>query len=1108
MQALVTACTRRRGLVSIGRMETKEPPESTSGAGAIEADPIEIEPDPVEPDQLEPDQAEPEQAEPDDVEDTAEELTAPPVVAVVVTTGGPWLDAAIASLAAQDYPALSVLVLDNAGDVDPTGRIATEMPTAFVRRLPENVGFAAAANEALHTVEGATFLLFCHDDVALDPDAVRVMVEEAYRSNAAIVGPKLVDYDHPEVLVEVGMAIDHYAVPFSAIEPGEIDQEQHDGVRDVFFISHATMLVRMDLFRELGGFDVGTAPGSDDVDLCWRARLVGARVLIVPAGRVRHRRATAVDERRTRRQSPKEARAATQARLRVLIKGYSAVALLWVLPSAFALTFGEAVALALTRRWRHALAVLAGWIPRRGSLSDLKAARRETQRGRQVDDADLRDLMIRGSARIRGPLLQRLHAGDRLADVSNRARVRMTTTRERLRRAPAILALVVGVLVVFGSRALVLQRVPQIGGFQAWPGAGVLWHTFTAPWRTTMLGARVPATPAFGMMAVLSTVTLGHSELARTIVVAGALPFGMWGAFRLARTLTPASLPAVVTAVAYSANPVARNAVAHGNLGPLVCYALAPFLLHALARAIPDPSGDLSASRSRRSSWRGPVHTVVAVGLIAGVAGAFWPPAILLTVFLAAVFVISVPLAGTVREGTRAAALAVGGGVIGVVLLAPWSLSLIGADAATMGLRVATPMTAGDVLRFDLGPARAGWFTLGLLVAAVVPLLFATGSRFAWATRAWILALASFALAWLPTRISPTLPVPAADGVLVPAALGLALAAGIGVSALLDGMRSAHFGWRQVAAVAAAVGLALPVLAFAVDTVSGRWQLPRDDWPTAVSWMNDVPTAGGFRVLWLGDPALLPVDSKVVAGKGHERIGFGLTRDGPGDARSLWAAPEHSAEKLLARALLAARAGESERLGHLLGPVGIRYVVVVSQAGAGHGAVAPVDPMLADAMTRQLDLSISRVNTGAIVYSNDAWLPRRALVPPGTAVSAPAGGSLAAAASSDAAAEARGVGGPVGHSREAGPGTLLWAEAADPDWHAKAAGRELARSKAFDWTNAFALPERASVGIHFRAGSLPGLLVALEIILWIVAVGAWYRTRARRSRARGHQVTA
>ena len=88
------------------------------------------------------------------------------------------------------------------------------------------------------------------------------------------------------------MAVDHYGVPFSGIEPDEVDQEQHDAVRDVFFVSHAVMLVRADLFHELGGFDAATFPGADDVDLCWRARLAGARVIVAPSARARHRRAT------------------------------------------------------------------------------------------------------------------------------------------------------------------------------------------------------------------------------------------------------------------------------------------------------------------------------------------------------------------------------------------------------------------------------------------------------------------------------------------------------------------------------------------------------------------------------------------------------------------------------------------------------------------------------------------------------------------------------------------------------------------------------------------------------------------------------------------------
>jgi GT2 family glycosyltransferase len=1062
--------------MSTGRMETMEPPESTSGGAG---------------DVGEPDVSETGVPEP--------EAVAPPVVAVVVTTGDGGLEAALGSLAGQDYPALSVLVLDDASDADPTARIAASLPTAYVRRLGTKVGFAAAANEALRTVEGATFLLFCHDDVAFDPDAVRVMVEEAYRSNAAIVGPKLVDYDHPEILLEVGMAVDHYAVPFSAIEPGEIDQEQHDGVRDVFFVSHAVLLVRADLFGELGGFDVQTSPGSDDIDLCWRARLAGARVLVAPASRVRHRHGLGDEERLTRRQPPRDARAATRARVRVLVKSYSALALLWVLPSGFVLTLGEAFGLVITRRGRHAAAVITGWVPRRGGLGDLRRARSATQKMRSVDDGDIRDLMIRGSARFRSLLVQRLHASDRLADASNRARARMVRTQEQVRRAPAMLAVFLGVLIAVGSRVLVAQRVPDIGTFQAWPGVGSLWSTFISPWRSTMVGARDPATPAFAMMAVLSGVLLGHGGLARTVVVVAALPTGAWGAYRLVRTLTASLLPSVVAAAAYAANPVGRDAIARGDLGPLVCYALAPFVLHALVRLSANAtSGGAAepASPTTRTRWKEPVHIVIVVGLLGAVAGSVWPPATLLAVVLALVLILSVPFIGDGRAMLRTAAYALIGAVISVALLAPWSWSFLGADASTLGLRVRAPMSLGTVLRFDVGPARSGWFTLGLIVTAAVPLLIASGPRLMWATRAWLLTITSFALAWLPGRLSATLPVAAPDGVLVLAALGLAFAAGLGVSALHDDMRRSRFGWRQVSAVAAAVGLAFPLLAFVGDTASGRWQLPSSDWPTAVSWMRDLPSAGGFRVLWLGDPSLLPVDAKSVDG-----IGYGLTRDGPGDARSQWAAPQHAADDQLAEALIVARGGETARLGHLLAPIAVRYVAVVSRAGPGHGAVIPADATLADALTRQLDLSVSRIDDGAIIYSNDAWIPRRAVVAPNPTVTATAGSGLQRAARRDTTIRPGGVVGPVLRSAPTGPGTLLWAEAANPGWHARADGRDLTRTNAFDWTNAFALPTTASVAIQYRAGALPGLLIDVEIAAWLAAIAIWHRTRTKRRRS-------
>src|ERR1700680_3063513 len=135
----------------------------------------------------------------------------PPVVAVVVTCDpGWWLEPCLRALVARDYPQLAVLVIDAGSIEDPTPRVASVAPTAYVRRVRRRRGFAAAANEVFDAVEGATHFLFCHDDVVPEPSAVRLLVEEALRSNAGIVAPKLVGWFAPDRLLAAGMGTDGF----------------------------------------------------------------------------------------------------------------------------------------------------------------------------------------------------------------------------------------------------------------------------------------------------------------------------------------------------------------------------------------------------------------------------------------------------------------------------------------------------------------------------------------------------------------------------------------------------------------------------------------------------------------------------------------------------------------------------------------------------------------------------------------------------------------------------------------------------------------------------------------------------------------------------------
>ena len=89
------------------------------------------------------------------------ESRAPAVVAVVVTTGpAPGLEATLASLVAQDYEELSLLVIANGESEHVPARVAAVAPSAFVRCLEENKGFAAACNEGSLMVDGSAFFLF------------------------------------------------------------------------------------------------------------------------------------------------------------------------------------------------------------------------------------------------------------------------------------------------------------------------------------------------------------------------------------------------------------------------------------------------------------------------------------------------------------------------------------------------------------------------------------------------------------------------------------------------------------------------------------------------------------------------------------------------------------------------------------------------------------------------------------------------------------------------------------------------------------------------------------------------------------------------------------
>ena len=1013
----------------------------------------------------------------------------PPVVAMVVTRNpGPWLDDTLLGLAAQDYPDLTVLVVDCGSDVDPTSRVADLLPRAFVRRLGETTGFAEAANEALHTVEGATFLLACHDDVVLNDDVVRTLVEEAYRSNAGIVGPKLVAVDDPRVLLDVGRAIDRFGAPYTGIEPGELDQEQHDGVRDVFYVTSATMLVRVDLFAELGGFDPATFPGAEDLDLCWRARLAGARVLVAPDARVAHREAA---EERRRSDRP-DAGALARSRVRVLLTSYSFWTLLWLVPFGIVVAFVESIGDVVTGHPRRARIAMAAWFSNLFHFRRLRASRRRAQKLRRVRDRELHELQIGTGTRLSVWFTHHLHSEGRIRSIGDASRSAVDSVSDGVRAPATIAFLLFLALVLFGSRALIAHGVPAIGTFGVWPGVGDLFNAFGSAWRYTGLGSDSAAPPALALMGGLGTVLFGAVAFARTLVVVLAIPLGAFGMFRLGSRIIGLRGPALAAGLAYGINPAPRNAIAEGRLGPLVLFALLPILFSLLLRTAGLPTDAEAAAQTK------PRGRFLRLAILAALLGAWFPAGLGIFVLAPFALLIAVPIAGGAKLAFRAFGLALAATVLGVVLLFPWPLAFAHRgvsdfDTASLGFVFRPGIDIDEVIRFNSGPHGAGWAMWGLLIASAVPLFTATGPRLAWAARGWMLALFGWAAVWVPARFFPDISVPPPEAGLTLAALGLGVALGVGVSVLVDGIRTFRFGWRQPAAILGGIALLLPVLGFTADTFDGRWRAPEQDWTRTLAFTESVAGREQFRMLWVGDPEVLPLDPVTL----HDGTGYTLTRNGPGNVTEQWRAPQHSADELVARAIELSTAGLTNRLGRMLAPMGVRFVVMPSTQGTGGGAVAPAPATLRTALGAQLDLARLRSESGLVLYENLAWIPVLAVVPAGQADSVPVDSAdpTRAALGTDLAASAEPVDSDSGRVP---PGTVLWSEAFDQQWTARGAQSDLRHVEAFGWSNGYRLAAPGAVAITYDDQWRRWVFLGASAVLWLVVAVWWWRTRVRR----------
>jgi GT2 family glycosyltransferase len=1024
--------------------------------------------------------------------------SAPPVVAVVVTCDpGFWLEDTLTSLGAQDYPNLSVLVIDAASAEDPTPRVAAVLPRAYVYRLPTRVGFARAANEALSIVEGASHYLFCHDDVALAADVTRILLEEAFRSNAGVVAPKLVEWDRPDRLLSVGQSADKTGVTARLVELGELDQEQHDSVRDVFCAPGGCFLVRADLFASLDGFDPRIDLLGEDLNLCWRAQVLGARVVVAPGAHVRHLEAMSTGRRRgwEGRDSRRRLHGSEDAhRVRTLLVCYSWFHLVRVLPQALLLSAGEALAKLLTGRPGDAAATLRAWPEAVAHPSGLWQSRWRLQRRRAIGDGEIRRLQVHGSARIRNAI--RAHLGTEGDNQSWREVGRRSTQsyRSGTWRLPLAAWSIVAVILLIGSRGMIGNHLPQIGTLPDTSGGiSHWWRLWTSGWRPDGLGSPAPAPPALALLSLGGILLIGHAGLLAQILVLGPLVVGPLGAYRAARPLG-SPLGRAAALIVYAAVPVPYNALAGGRWSGLLVYAAAPWLLAGIGRTIGAPPW-----LSDTPGWA----RVLGLGLLVGVLAAFVPAALVIVVLIGVGMAFGSLLAGRGEGGLRAFGTAVVVAVIATVLLLPWSADVLASRTSLFGVKLSSAgrLGLGATLSFHTGPVGGSALTWGFVAAAGLPLLIGRSWRLVWASRMWGVALVCWAVTWASSRAWLPIPLPAPEILLAPAAAALSLAVALGVVSFEMDLRGYQFGWRQLASTVAAAAVvvgSLPVLGAAIG---GRWHLARSGFDVPLGFLAERRSDGPFRALWVGDPRALPLGSWFL----EDGVGYATSNSGVPDVTDQWPAHDSGATPLMATDLRLARAGLTSNLGHLLAPLAIRYLVVptrLAPAEAGGRAVRVPQDILT-ALVLQSDLRIVQTDTSITVYENAAWAPERLLLPPEAeepsrsadpraSEDAPLAGAPAVLAGSSSDR----FQGQVASDRE-----VFVSQTANGRWKLVVAGQAAPQRSAFGWAMAFGATSGGAGVLAYHTPLTRTLAIVLEMLVWAAtAVALMVGWRLRRHR--------
>ncbi|GHB85142.1 integral membrane regulatory protein [Streptomyces umbrinus] len=1028
------------------------------------------------------------------------------VTAVLVShDGARWLPDALAGLLGQERPVQNAVAADT-GSADDSARLVTDALGADrVLHLARRTGFGQAVEEAARTAgvltpddlpylkrpsgwdpvtrtwrddaydmpelphgEPEQWLWLLHDDCAPEADALAQLLrvvenERELGKEVAIIGPKLRGWYDRRQLLEVGVTIAHSGRRWTGLDRREQDQGQHDHVRPVLAVSTAGMLIRRDVFEELGGFDRRLPLMRDDIDLCWRAQAAGHRVLVAPEAVVRHAEASS-RERRTvdcvGRTSASPHKVDKAGAVYTLLVNSRSAALPWILVRLVIGTLLRTVAYLVGKVPGQAVDEIRGLLGTLLRPERILAGRR--RRGRpQVDKGELRPLFPPPGATVRATIEQaagnltgssdpELNAAGRHGsavesgpggDDADFLEVEQFARLKRVARKPGPMLFVALLLISLVACRELLGSGALSGGalLPAPADSSELWSRYLDAWHPVGAGGTQSAPPYLALVAMLASLLFGSTGLAVTVLLVGSVPLAGFTAYFASRPLVQSRLLRAWASVAYAFLPAATGALAGGRIGTAVLAVLLPLI----ARAGIAASG--LASETARGSWRATWAYALLLTLATAFTPIVWPIALVLGVALLVVRRGEITAYGPrflAQLGTP------------LLVLAPWSLTLLpfgffqeagmeyGSGAASaLDLLGGSPGGPGTV---------SGLMLIGIVCAAVAALVRTERQLGIWT--AWAAGLVALVFAVLSNSSTWAGPATLVYG------LAFLAAAALGADGARSRVAEQSFGWRQPLAVliafAAAAGPLLVAAGWMIRGADGPLER-RDPVQVPAFVAEESGTRDQARTLVLDSASPAEVGYMLVRGSGA-RLGDAELAAADGENKPL--------DKVVANLVAGSGADQADQLGGFA----VRYVLVRGGAPREVSRVLDATP----------GLSRLSQQDGSALWRVDRQVARAAIVPGSGDPQPIAAGPVELHTKIPAGADGR---------------VLRLADTADPGWTATLDGKPLTRTTVDGWAQGFELPATAGrLDVTFEAPmSHTGWLWAqgaLAVVLVVLAL--------------------